>query len=79
MQDSNDGPSSRLDSELDRLLDLPPEQREVWRMIFDHFIFCANGDPVAHLPEHAKGAFGPGSPELLARMRATLREIMRKP
>ncbi|HEX5209853.1 MAG TPA: serine/threonine-protein kinase [Steroidobacteraceae bacterium] len=28
MQDSNDGPSSRLDTELDRLLDLPPEQRE---------------------------------------------------
>ena len=28
MQDSNDGKSSRLDSELDRLLDLPPAQRE---------------------------------------------------
>ncbi len=28
MQDSNEGQSTRLDSELDRLLDLPPEQRE---------------------------------------------------
>lgn len=28
MQDSNDGKSARLDSELDRLLDLSPEQRE---------------------------------------------------
>ena len=28
MQDSNEGPPSRLDAELDRLLDLPPEQRE---------------------------------------------------
>ncbi|MEI9928445.1 MAG: cupin-like domain-containing protein [Sphingomonas sp.] len=29
---------------------LPEEQRAVWRMVFDQFVFAANGDPVAHLP-----------------------------
>jgi hypothetical protein len=54
---------------------LPPEQREVWRTVFDHYVFCANGDPAAHLPPAAKGVLGPPTPELLHRMRATLRQI----
>jgi hypothetical protein len=55
---------------------LPPEQRAVWRMIFDHYVFCANGDPAAHLPPQAQGVLGPATPEQLGRMRATLRQIM---
>ncbi len=56
---------------------LPPEQRDVWRMVFDHFVFLKEGDPVAHLPEGAKGVLGPAGPEQLGRMRATLQQIMR--
>lgn len=55
---------------------LPPEQREVWRKVFDHYVFGANGDPAAHLPPVAKGVLGPPTPELLERMRATLKQIM---
>ncbi|HEU0100388.1 MAG TPA: cupin-like domain-containing protein [Allosphingosinicella sp.] len=55
---------------------LPPEQREVWRRVFDHYVFCANGDPAAHLPDRAKGVLGPATPERLARMRATLKQIL---
>lgn len=54
---------------------LPPEQREVWRMVFDHYIFCADGDPGEHLPEHARGILGPPTPTLLNRMRMTLKKI----
>jgi len=55
---------------------LPPEQRAVWRMIFDHYVFPPDGvDPAAHLPEHARGILGAPTPQLLARMRAMLREI----
>jgi hypothetical protein len=43
-------------------------------MVFDNFVF--GGDPVVHLPEHAKGVLGPITPEKLARMRATLRQIL---
>lgn len=54
---------------------LPPEQREVWRMIFDHYVFCANGDPGEHLPEHARGILGQATPTLLNRMRMTIKKI----
>ena len=54
---------------------LPPDQRDVWRTMFDHYIFGANGDPGEHLPEHARGVLGELTPQLLARMRATLRQI----
>ena len=55
---------------------LPPEQRQVWRMVFDHYIFGANGDPAEHLPVSAKGILGEPTPELLHRMRITLKKIM---
>jgi hypothetical protein len=43
--------------------------------MFDHYVFGANGDPGEHLPEHARGVLGELTPQLLARMRATLRQI----
>jgi len=55
---------------------LPPTERAVWRGMLDHYVFEANGDPAAHLPEHAKGLMGPPTPELFARLRATLRKIV---
>jgi hypothetical protein len=55
---------------------LPEDQRRVWRMVFDNFVFATEGDPSAHLPDHAKGVLGDPTPEGLARMRATLRHIM---
>jgi hypothetical protein len=54
---------------------LPPEQREVWRMVFDHYVFCVDGDPGEHLPEHARGILGPATPTLLKRMRMTIKKI----
>jgi mannose-6-phosphate isomerase-like protein (cupin superfamily) len=54
---------------------LPPEQRAIWKTAFDHYVFEVNGDPAEHLPEHAKGVLGELTPELLTRMRATLKQI----
>jgi hypothetical protein len=61
------------------LRDLPPDQKDVWRMLLDHYVFGANGDPVAHLPADVQGVLGPTSPVLLARMRATLIESLGRP
>ncbi|MBW8743920.1 MAG: cupin-like domain-containing protein [Sphingomonas sp.] len=55
---------------------LPEDQRDVWRMVFDHYTFGANGDPAAHLPPAAKGVLGPITPALVGRMKATLIEAL---
>lgn len=55
---------------------LPPEQRAVWRTWFDYYVFETSGDPVAHLPPHAKGVLGPPAPGLFDRMRQILRQAL---
>jgi mannose-6-phosphate isomerase-like protein (cupin superfamily) len=57
---------------------LPPEQREVWRNVFDYYIFETSGDPGAHLPAETRGVLSPTSPSQLGRMRATLKLILSK-
>jgi hypothetical protein len=55
---------------------LPEEQRAVWRTIFDHYVFCTDGDPAAHLPEAARGVLGDPTPEELERMRSMLKQLL---
>ena len=75
-RDDIGNPYDALMHALFALKTLPPEQREVWRRVFDHYVFCATGDPAGHLPEPAKGVLGPATPELLGRMRSTLKQIL---
>ena len=58
---------------------LPAEQRAVWRLVFDHYVFAVDADPVEHLPEDARGWLGEPTEEQLGRMRATLRQILQRP
>ena len=55
---------------------LPPDELARWRVMFDHYIFAANGDPVAHLPEQARGILGRRTPELVARVKKLLIEAL---
>ncbi len=57
---------------------LPPEQRDVWRMVFDYYVFERHGDPAAHLPPDARGVLAPPDSRQLERMRATLKQIVGK-
>lgn len=57
---------------------LPHDQRAAWRALFDHYVFCMNGDPAEHLPAHARGVLGEPQPQLLARMRGTLKQILQR-
>jgi hypothetical protein len=52
--------------------DLPPNELAAWRVLFGHYIFGENGDPVAHLPERARGILGKRTPELVARVKKLL-------
>jgi len=52
--------------------DLPHNELAAWRNMFDHYIFGDNGDPVAHLPEAARGILGRRTPELVARVKKLL-------
>jgi hypothetical protein len=57
---------------------LPAEQRSVWRMVFDHYVFGLDADPVEHLPQSARGLLGEPTQEQLGRMRATLRQLLHR-
>jgi len=57
---------------------LPPEQRAVWRDVFDHYVFEANGDPAEHLPPHARGILGEVNSEMLARLKDYIRLILQR-
>lgn len=58
------------------LRDLPENQRAAWQMMFDHYVFQENGDPVAHLPERARGALGPHTPQMRHQLKATLAQSL---
>jgi len=51
---------------------LPPAERERWRIFFNHYVFEDDGDPVAHLPERAHGILGRRTPALVAKVKAML-------
>jgi hypothetical protein len=57
---------------------LPEEQRAVWRMVFDHYVFGVNDDPAGHLPPDARGLLGEIDSQQLARLRMTLRQLVQR-
>jgi hypothetical protein len=58
---------------------LPEDQRDVWRAMFDHYIFGPPEAAAAHLPVDVQGVLGPLTPEKIGRMKATLiQELSRK-
>ena len=58
------------------LRDMPERYRDVWRVMFDQYVFKANGDPVAHLPAEAQGALGPHTPQMAQRLRINLLQAL---
>jgi Cupin-like domain len=53
-----DSPVSALMTCLLTIRDLPPAQREAWRVLINHYVFEANDETAAHIPEHAQGVLG---------------------
>jgi hypothetical protein len=55
---------------------LPPERRELWRKIFDHYVFQTGGEPAAHLTPQQQGIQAPITPQLAELMRAHLANLL---
>jgi hypothetical protein len=55
------------------LRDMPHDERMRWRTLFDHYLFAPDGeDALAHVPDHAKGMFGPMTPDIHRQLKVHL-------
>jgi hypothetical protein len=79
----NDAPraGAAFDSLLHAVLtlrDLPPGQREVWRGLFENYVFKSGDEAMAHLPREQRGILGPATPERNEAIRAILARAFSK-
>lgn len=73
--DTRPGLGSPYDPLLHAILgirDMPKAQRDVWKVMFDYYVFGSHGDPVAHLPPQTRGPLGGMTPDLNMKMRRQL-------
>jgi hypothetical protein len=56
--------------------DLPPSQREVWREIFEHYVFLRDGDPAEHIVPERRGVLGAISAQQRAHIKAVLARLL---
>jgi hypothetical protein len=54
------------------LRDLPPAQREVWRVMFENYVFKSGDESMAHLSREQRGMLGPPSAERTQAIRTIL-------
>lgn len=65
-------PQDALHHAMMTLRDLPPEEKRVWRHMFEHYVFGNDAETVSHIPEHARGILGPMTEGLARRVRTFL-------
>ena len=65
-------PSFTLMHALLTLRDMPTAERAQWKHFFDYYIFNADDETLAHIPEPARGVFGEPTPALLSHLKKLL-------
>jgi len=65
-------PQDALNHAILAIRDLPPEDRAIWRDLFDHYVFGSSPQTSAHIPPGARGILDPLSAETAGRLRAFL-------
>lgn len=58
--------------------DLPVEQREAWRGIFDHYVFDSDPAALEHIPADRRGVLGELDDNAARKLRATLRNNLNR-
>ena len=56
------------------LRDLPPEEKQVWREHFDHYVFGDTSERFDHVPRHVRGILNPIDETMTKRVRTFLRQ-----
>ncbi|WP_341711806.1 cupin-like domain-containing protein [Erythrobacter sp.] len=54
------------------LRNLSPADRRIWRAMFDHYVFEADGDPGHHIPSQARGILARPTPQMIEGMRQAI-------
>jgi len=67
-----DSPIGALMLTLMTVRDLPAEQRAIWENLFRHYVFQANDETAAHIPESARRALGKLDAEAIRELRANV-------
>lgn len=65
-------PQEALNHAILAIRDLPPEDKAIWRDLFDHYVFENDGGVTDHIPESARSILAPLTPETAGRLRAFL-------
>ncbi len=65
-------PANALMHAMLALRDLPPRRRELWRGLFDHYVFEADESVYRHIPEPGRGCLAPLDEARANRLRAEL-------
>jgi len=73
-----DTPTNALMHALMTVRDLPPEQREAWRRLFEHYVFGADEETAAHIPPAARRILGPLDGDAVRNIRAQLLKRMNR-
>jgi len=58
------------------IANLPGPQRDVWKRVFDHYVFQTHGHPAAHIARERRGLLGSLSPEQAAQFTAVLAQLL---
>ena len=65
-------PSAALMNAMLSIRDLPKRQREGWKHMFEHYVFSADEETYAHIPEVGRGCLSPLDDTAARRLRANL-------
>src|SRR3546814_10601995 len=65
-------PQAALHHAILAIRDLPPEEKALWRDLFDHYVFENDAALTDHIPDHARGILAPLTAERAGRLRAFL-------
>ena len=65
-------PQEALNHAILAIRDLPPEERNFWRKLFDHYVFENPAEVTDHIPEQARGILSPLTSRTAGQIRAFL-------